>query len=134
MKIFSTVALIVITGCAPVMRPKPTVYVMPERGNYVQDLTTCEAFADRATSEDPTAAQGAIAGGLGGGLAGAALGAILGAALLGDAGSGAAWGAGYGGGAGLIGGAAVNTAEQSRRWKEASVKCLRNKGYDDASY
>lgn len=133
MKIFSTIVLILIIGCAPIMRPKPTVYTMPARGNYVQDLAACEVFADRATSEDPSALDGAVAGGLGGALAGAAFGALIGAAF-GIPGTGASYGAGYGAGSGILGGAAVNTAEQSRRWKEASVKCLKNKGYNDASY
>lgn len=125
--------LIFSTGCAPVQQRNPLIYTRPPNANYQQDRVDCERFAERAVSEDPTVAQGAVAGGVGGALIGAALGAIIGGAF-GMPGTGAVWGAGLGGVQGAAGGAGVNAVELTRRTQEAVIKCLRARGYSDASY
>ena len=125
--------LIFFIGCAPVQQRSPLIYTMPPNANYQQDRADCERFAERAVSEDPTITQGAVAGGVGGALIGAALGAIIGGAF-GMPGAGAGWGAGYGGVSGAASGAGVNAVELTRRTQEAVIKCLKAKGYEDASY
>ena len=125
--------LILSIGCAPMRQRSPLIYTFPPGANYHQDRAECERFAGRAVSEDPTVAQGAVEGGIGGALIGAALGAIIGGAF-GMPGAGAGWGAGYGGVSGAAGGAGVNAVELTRRTQEAEIKCLRARGYADASY
>ena len=125
--------LICSTGCAPVQQRSPLIYTRPPNADYPQDRAECERFAGRAVSEDPTVMQGAVAGGVGGLLLGAALGAIVGGAF-GMPGAGAGWGAGLGGVRGAAGGAGVNAVELTRRIQEAEIKCLRARGYVDASY
>lgn len=120
-------------GYAPMMQRQPIIYTTPPGANYPQDRVDCERFAERATSEDPTAAQGAIEGGIGGLLVGAALGAIIGGAF-GMPGTGAGWGAGLGGVQGAAGGAGINEVERTRRTQDAVIKCLKSRGYHDASY
>ena len=132
-KKISTVLLILSSGCAPITQRQPIIYTSPFGANYQQDRAECKRFAERAVSEDPTVAQGAIGGGIGGALIGAALGAIIGG-VFGMPGAGAGWGAGLGGVQGAVGGAGVNAVELTRRTQEAEIKCLRARGYVDASY
>ena len=120
-------------GCGATASRQPIIYTMPPNANYQQDRDQCERFAQRAVSEDPTVAQGAIEGGIGGALIGAALGAIIGGAF-GMPGAGAGWGAGYGGVSGAAGGAGVNAVELTRRTQEAEIKCMKSRGYSDISY
>ena len=133
MKNILILCLLLATGCSPVMARRPIIYTMPPDANYHQDYAECTRFAERATSEDPTAGQGAIDGGIGGALIGAALGAVIGGAF-GMPGTGAGWGAGYGGVSGAASGAAVNATERTRRTQDATIKCLRARGYTDSSY
>lgn len=125
--------LVLSFGCAPITQRQPIVYTLPHNASYPQDRTECEQFAKRAISEDPTAMQGAIESGIGGALIGAALGAVIGG-VFGMPGAGAGWGAGLGGIQGAAGGAGVNAIELARRTQEAEIKCLRARGYSDASY
>ena len=66
-----------------------------------------------------------IKGGLIGGAIGAAAGAAIGAAT-GNAGKGAAIGAAAGG----IGGGAYKGIEAEKKYKEAYIKCMRNRGWN----
>lgn len=120
-------------GCAP-MNYRPIVYPesIKDYSKYQSDLSDCERWAERAISEDPSVANGAVGGAIGGALTSAALGAILGAVIGFDPGIGAAAGAAVGGYSGGISGAAVTYAEKKRREKEAILMCLRNRGYQVA--
>lgn len=133
MKKIIMLCLTLCIGCGPAMARKPLVYNMPDGRNYSLDLSECERFAETSTREDPLVGQGAVEGGIGGLLLGAALGAIIGGAL-GMPGTGAGWGAGYGGVSGAASGMAVNAGELERRQHEATIICLRARGYQDASY
>ena len=94
----------------------------PPRRSYTQDLTECKMLAQRVSGYTPGEA---IKGGLIGGAIGAAAGAAIGAAV-GDPGKGAAIGAAAGG----IGGGTYNAVEAERKYKQAYINCMRQRGWN----
>ncbi len=91
------------------------------RRTYAQDLAECKMLAQQAAGYMP---EETIKGGLIGGAIGAAAGAAIGA-VLGHAGKGAAIGAAAGG----IGGGAYKGLSTDQRYKQAYIRCMRNRGY-----
>ncbi len=106
---------------APPPPPPAAAYPPPQR-NYTQDLTECKMMAQRVSGYTP---EETIKGGLIGGAIGAAAGAAIGAAT-GNAGKGAAIGAAAGG----IGGGAYKGIDAERKYKQAYINCMRNRGWN----
>ncbi len=102
---------------APAPVPVPT----PQR-SYTQDLAECKMLAQQVSGYTPGET---IKGGLIGGAIGAAAGAAIGAAT-GNPGKGAAIGAAAGG----IGGGAYKGIDAERKYKEAYIRCMRNRGWN----
>ncbi len=125
----ATALLITFTACTPIER-KPIVYPDSHynEARYQTDLSECQGWAERAVSEDPTVAEGAVGGSIGGALLGAASGAAIGA-ILGDASIGAQVGAASGGMEGAVGGATSNYGTREERKKAAVYTCLEARGY-----
>ena len=106
---------------APVAQPAPAPAPAPRR-SYTQDLAECKMLAQRVSGYTP---EETIKGGLIGGAIGAAAGAAIGAAT-GHAGKGAAIGAAAGG----IGGGAYKGIDAERKYKQAYINCMRNRGWN----
>ena len=140
MKIYLTLALLLLGGCASQSGWTPTVdthqehVYQPQGQNRAyppvqyqqqqdlnQDMVECKQLASQASGG--TAKEGAI-GALGGAALGAAGGAIIGA-FTGSAGTGAALGAATGG---LAGGAYKGLSAEDA-YKQAYSNCLRNRGF-----
>ena len=101
--------------------PAPAARPAPQR-SYTQDLTECKMLAQQVSGYTP---EETIKGGLIGGAIGAAAGAAIGAAT-GNAGKGAAIGAAAGG----IGGGAYKGIEAEKKYKDAYIRCMRNRGWN----
>lgn len=109
------------------VQPPPTQYqtpppASPPQRNYTQDLTECQMIAKRISGYTP---EEAVKGGLIGGAIGAAAGAAIGAAT-GNAGKGAAIGAAAGG----VGGGAYKGIDAERKYKQAYINCMKNRGWN----
>lgn len=111
------------------VRPAPKVKVAPApvpssppQRSYTQDLAECKMLAQQVSGYTPGET---IKGGLIGGAIGAAAGAAIGAAT-GNAGKGAAIGAAAGG----IGGGAYKGIDAERKYKDAYIRCMRNRGWN----
>ena len=133
MKKVVVVGCLFLAGCAPMVAKQPIVYGTVEGRDKDFDIFDCGRFAEKATTTDPSIGEGAVAGGVGGAVLGAAIGAIAGA-FLGGAGTGAALGASLGGVSGAAGGAGTNATEIARRKQEATLLCLKSRGYEYAAY
>lgn len=130
MKRFIVLCFIVSCGCTPAMQRQPIVYGEVAGQNREYDIIACERFAENSTATDPSVGQGAAEGAVGGAIVGSLLGLLVGGALGLPLGPSAGYGAGFGGISGAGSGAAANAEELTRRKKEATLLCLRARGYE----
>ena len=118
-----TTAPPVATRPRPVRQaPVATQQAPVQQRSYAQDLAECKLLAKQVSGYTP---EETIKGGLIGGAIGAAAGAAIGAAT-GNPGKGAAIGAAAGG----IGGGAYKGIDAEKKYKDAYIQCMRNRGWN----
>ncbi len=110
------------TATPPAAYPPPPAPAPTTGRNYTRDLAECKMLAQKVSGYTPGEA---VKGGLIGGAIGAAAGAAIGAAV-GDPGKGAAIGAAAGG----IGGGTYKAVDAERKYKQAYINCMRNRGWN----
>ncbi len=115
--------LILAAGCASQTGWQPVVdpYNDPRAAYINQDLAECKMLAQRVSGYTPGEV---VKGGLIGGAIGAASGAAIGAAV-GSPGKGAAIGAAAGG----IGGGTYKGMDAETAYKNAYIRCMRQRGH-----
>ncbi len=115
--------VILAAGCASQTGWQPVVdpYNDPRAAYINQDLAECKMLAQRVSGYTPGEV---VKGGLIGGAIGAASGAAIGAAV-GSPGKGAAIGAAAGG----IGGGTYKGMDAETAYKNAYIRCMRQRGH-----